>query len=667
MKRNKISLILVFAIILSIVSFIIPAAPVMAAVGLQIDPESGNVGDQLDVNFTEWVTGTYYVYFDTTKVLTVTSRTTKHFTVPKCGSGNHNITLRTGSASTSTIDTVIFEVDPLITISPKTAQVGEKITVTGTGFLVNDTATIYFDSTDLKDFDTDSYGSFTTSFIVPESAYDTYDVTVKDMDNEVVSTISVTPKIVTGQTSAAIGEKITVSGNGFSSSSTVTFTLDGINTNATVNTNISGSFTDKQITIPVIAAGSHTLTAKDANSHSASAPISTSQTISINPKSGPADTVITITGVGFNPSKSVSVTYKGVTIATTPASITPDAGGNFTATIKAPKYAAGVYTISVIQGTVTNNASFTQTSIAVVDKTTGPVGSTITASGSGYDVGAKITIKYDNADLTSATTDANGSFSTSFKVPAGNAGMHKIIITDNINPITINFTTTAAAALDKTEGNVGSDILVSGNAFTPNSTITIKYDTSNLATATADASGAFSASLKIPASKNGSHTITVTDGTTTTTVTFSLENTAPATPSLTLPVNGDKGDALTKFQWTAVADPSAPVTYTLQIAQDSAFATLVIEETGLTSNSYQLVEGQKLESTGKDKPYYWRVKAIDAAANESNWSTPQTFTVGTTFPVWLWIIIFVLGGILILLIGLVIGRRFKGKFGINRS
>jgi hypothetical protein len=35
--------------------------------------------------------------------------------------------------------------------------------------------------------------------------------------------------------------------------------------------------------------------------------------------------------------------------------------------------------------------------------------------------------------------------------------------------------------------------------------------------------------------------------------------------------------------------------------------------------------------TGRERPYYWRVKAVDLASNESGWSTVQSFYKGHTF------------------------------------
>jgi hypothetical protein len=80
------------------------------------------------------------------------------------------------------------------------------------------------------------------------------------------------------------------------------------------------------------------------------------------------------------------------------------------------------------------------------------------------------------------------------------------------------------------------------------------------------------------------------------------------------------------FQWGTVQDPSG-VTYTLQVARNRNFTTLVLERKGLTSSQYELTSQQGLATTGEDAPYYWRVKAIDSAQNESSWSETRSFYV----------------------------------------
>ena len=73
-------------------------------------------------------------------------------------------------------------------------------------------------------------------------------------------------------------------------------------------------------------------------------------------------------------------------------------------------------------------------------------------------------------------------------------------------------------------------------------------------------------------------------------------------------------------------DPSG-VTYTLQIATDDSFNTLLLEKQGLTQSHYTLAGEESLQQTDSNAPYYWRVKAVDGAENESAWSNPQTLYV----------------------------------------
>jgi len=58
----------------------------------------------------------------------------------------------------------------------------------------------------------------------------------------------------------------------------------------------------------------------------------------------------------------------------------------------------------------------------------------------------------------------------------------------------------------------------------------------------------------------------------------------------------------------------------------------VLEQEGLTDSDYPITrEEEKLEPRKKETPYYWRVKATDGASNESQWSAPGSFYVGSRF------------------------------------
>ncbi len=58
------------------------------------------------------------------------------------------------------------------------------------------------------------------------------------------------------------------------------------------------------------------------------------------------------------------------------------------------------------------------------------------------------------------------------------------------------------------------------------------------------------------------------------------------------------------------------------------------------------------------QPYYWRVRAVDAASNESAWSAVRDFTIsGPMLPAWVVYVLIGIGGLLLLILGMVLGRR----------
>ena len=129
---------------------------------------------------------------------------------------------------------------------------------------------------------------------------------------------------------------------------------------------------------------------------------------------------------------------------------------------------------------------------------------------------------------------------------------------------------------------------------------------------------------------------------------------------------GVKASSRAYFDWCGdatdptkeVTDPSG-VTYTLQIASDAGFSTIVLEKEGLTESEYTITKEEKLEATKKEAPYYWHVKAIDNASNGSDWSGAGTFYVGFTFamPQWALYTLLGLGTLLLALLGFWLGRK----------
>lgn len=216
-------------------------------------------------------------------------------------------------------------------------------------------------------------------------------------------------------------------------------------------------------------------------------------------------------------------------------------------------------------------------------------------------------------------------------------------------------------------GYVGMKVTISGTDFLPNRTVTVTYTTTPvvLATTTTDAMGAFSVTVTIPPSQAGNHTISVTDGANTRQFPFVMESTPPSSPAPLKPEMGAKAKAEAYFDWTEVTDPSG-VTYTLQIANgeevfnSEAAESFELEKTGLTLSEYTLTKNEKLQPVYKPNPLYWRVKAVDGASNESEWSEAQSFYTGFQWPEfvgWPLYLVIGVGGVLLFIFGFWMGRR----------
>jgi hypothetical protein len=246
-------------------------------------------------------------------------------------------------------------------------------------------------------------------------------------------------------------------------------------------------------------------------------------------------------------------------------------------------------------------------------------------------------------------------------VPVIVNGTYKVEISDGTKKANADFRVAAGADISKKTGNVGTETTVSGNGFNVGEEVTVTYDGEQVTTSTVGSNGSFSATFDIPASEHGKHTIVASDGTNRKQFTFTMESTPPPIPPPLLPEEGIKAEAETFFDWEDVEDDSG-VIYNFQIATDDKFteASIVLEEQGLTDSEYTLTEEEELESVKEDEPYYWRVKAIDGAANESEWSTPGSFYVGFQWPElkgWLLYTLMGIGALLFLALGYWLGKK----------
>ena len=381
--------------------------------------------------------------------------------------------------------------------------------------------------------------------------------------------------------------------------------------------------------------------------------------IKLGTEAGSVGTVVAVTGEGFHANKTVTVYYNNRTkgkLGTEVATPTGELSYRFTI----PSSTAGKHNITAedTEGSVAE-AEFEVIPLINLDSTSGAIGDLLTVSGTGFGYRSDVAVYFKDAVMAYTKTDSYGDFSgVVFNIPVAVTDTYDVRAEDaGGNMDKAEFTITIGASLDKSTGSIGTGLTVRGTGFVAGGTVTIKYDNMVMATVPTDANGTFESTFNVPVSKSGNRIITVSDEVSTKYLAFTVETDAPAKPVLLLPASASAVKAEAYFYWQNVYDSSPPVTYSLQVASDGNFASIVLEKEGLSDSGYSLVGDERLAAVKREAPYYWRVKAIDGADNEGEWSAPASFYIGYAMPGWAIYILIGLAVLLVILLAFWLGRR----------
>lgn len=125
---------------------------------------------------------------------------------------------------------------------------------------------------------------------------------------QAAATLSATPA---GQSP---GGTVTLSGSGFTTPATVSFTFDGTAIGPSVMTDSTGAFSGVTITVPSsAAAGPHTLSAT-VSSVVAATTVFNADTVAVSPTTGVTDAALTVSGAGWPPGDEVQAQIGGSTV-----------------------------------------------------------------------------------------------------------------------------------------------------------------------------------------------------------------------------------------------------------------------------------------------------------------------------------------------------------------
>ena len=390
--------------------------------------------------------------------------------------------------------------------------------------------------TDTFSFASEPNGTYTYSIAeipgysqrtIPYSGSETVNGTTLDVS---VTYTILTPAITVSPKQGPVGATVEVSGTSFSGTSTVGLVFDSVTimicTSGSLKTGTSGRFSctfsvpsgTSGTTVKVTDVGGQTATGKFAV---------TIPAITVSPTQGPVGATVTVSGVRFSVSSTVGLVFDGVVITSCPG------GGSLTAAVGAASFScafpvrsgtSGTSVVATDVGGQTATGTFKVTTAAItVNPKQGPVGATITVSGTGFSVSRTVELVFDDVVISSCSggslaSGAAGTFGCTSTVPSGTSGTTVKVTDVGGQTATGSFAVTIPAiTVSPKQGPVGATVTVSGVRFSVSSTVGLVFDGITITSCSGGGSltaavgaASFSCTFTVPSGTSGT-TVKVTD------------------------------------------------------------------------------------------------------------------------------------------------------------
>jgi hypothetical protein len=252
--------------------------------GLTVSPEEGAVGTTVTVEghgFAEDEENIELRYYFNGDYETIDDDITADgdgwwelsFQIPPSAQGHHDLDAGGDDSSFAKVEDADFEVTPGISINKSSGSPGNNITMTGSGFAVDERdITILFDEEEVAtEIRADETGYWQEDFQVPERPKGEYSVTAEGERTQDVNELSfeIEPGLVLSPGEGHVGMNLTVAGRGFAADEDVDVIYE-VSQVATTETNDKGSF-DVSFPVPESQHGARLVTAEDAVENEATA------------------------------------------------------------------------------------------------------------------------------------------------------------------------------------------------------------------------------------------------------------------------------------------------------------------------------------------------------------------------------------------------------------
>jgi large repetitive protein len=353
-----------------------------------------------------------------------------------------------------------YIVAPVVSsVVPGAGIVGDSVAIHGTGF--TGTTTVSFHGTNQPTFTV--IGDTEIDTTVPAGAT-TGPITVTNTAGSGASssfTVYVTPSISSlSISSGSIGAAVTITGSGFTGTTSVKF--NGTSAGFTVNSDTSIS-----TTVPVGATDGNVTVTNPAGTSGGAAFTIAPSSIAFSPGSGLPGQVVVISGSHFT--GATSVKFNG----TSASSMHVDSDTQITAVVGSGS-STGPVSVTTPDGTGTSASSFVVITTPVVSSFTpgsGGAGASVTITGSHF-TGAS-SVKFNT---TAATFTLNSDTQITTHVPVGATSGHITVTTSVGSGVSSGtFTVLALPTISSflpTSGDVGASVTVNGSHFTGATAVT---------------------------------------------------------------------------------------------------------------------------------------------------------------------------------------------------
>jgi hypothetical protein len=437
-----------------------------------LTPNSGTAGTSVTIAGANFGTsqGSSTVTFNGIAA-TPTSWTTTSIAVPvPTAATTGNVVVTVGGLASNGLNFTVVVPPSITSLTPNSGTVGTAVVIAGANFGASQgTSTVTFNG--ITSTPT-SWSAGSVAAPVPNGATTgNVVVTVSGVasNGSLFTITSPGPSLTSlGLTQGPVGALITIVGTNFvatQGTSTVTF-------NGTVGTPSNWTATSIDVPVPVGATtGNVVVTVAGIASNGLSFTVTPPPNItSISPVSGPIGAVVTINGTNFGPTVGTrvsGVTFNGVSARTTSWSDTQ-------IILPVPVGATTGNVVVSISGVVSNSVLFTVAAppaITTVNPTGGPVGTSVTISGSSFGLSqGTSTITFNG---TTATPTGWSDTSIVTPVPAGATTGNVVVSVGGVASNGVAFTVTAGSGSIKLVQHIGKDAGTSNSsalAFPANNT-----------------------------------------------------------------------------------------------------------------------------------------------------------------------------------------------------